>query len=729
MMRVPSARFWKWFGVCFYAALLLFLLWPVGSRRLTGGGSLEIYSSEGTLLRRFQSGDGSFAQRLAIGDYPPALVQSVLAAEDRRFFFHAGCDPLAIVRAAWQNLRARRIVSGGSTITQQMVRIAYAHELPRSGLLRKCAEIPLALRLELHFSKKSILEAYLNRVPLSENSSGFASASLRVLGRDPRLLSTEDCIALVVLTRQNSVDRDHFIRRFTELARRTGASASGAESMYQLVAGNSGIRSASSGIPADHYEQWVRSLDPSLDGRFNAALSSELTAKINAVVKTELAYVSRYDAGNAAVVVLRNPRHEGERLRLVSMVGSKDFSGGIDGQVNGAVSLRVAGSTLKPLIYALAMDRKNYTPHTLLDDRDVTIPVDRGETYRPRNYDLSFWGPMTLREALAASRNVPAVVTACEVGIPALLDYLRDAGFSHLQESPDFYGPGLALGTGGATLLQLARAYSGFACGGVVYPLYVGSSADGSELILGDEKELMSERTAWKITHILADREARRRSFGGRNFLDFPFDVAAKTGTSKDYRDSWTVGYTPEYTVAVWVGNFSGTPMKEVSGGWGAGRIFHQVMRTLADQGSPQFRYPADFMKVRLCRRTGLRAADGCPSYIEICDAGEQISVCRGSHAAGDRTAGSSDGSPVIVSPVSGESFILDPLSPQRRQTVPLSIRYGGVSGVYTYCIDASAPRKLDTDVEAAIPASRGEHTLELRRNGSECRRVVFTVE
>jgi len=262
----------------------------------------------------------------------------------------------------------------------------------------------------------------------------------------------------------------------------------------------------------------------------------------------------------------------------------------------------------------------------------------------------------------------------------------------------------------------------------VLHPLYIGKSSDGI-LSIGDEKTLMSGRTAWKITHILADREARRRSFGGRNFLDFPFDVAAKTGTSKDYRDSWTAGFTPEYTVAVWVGNFSGKPMQEVSGGWGAGRIFHQVMRILAADTKPSFNYPRDFEHLRLCRKTGLIAAAGCPSYIELVEPGEQIALCTGGHGSGEHADVSEDGSPLVISPVSGESYILDPLSPTERQTVPVSIRYAGKAGIYAYSIDNAPFVKLNGNLDRNLHLARGEHSLSILREGMECRRVVFTVE
>jgi penicillin-binding protein 1C len=720
-------------GVFFSAVVLLFFALPIPDYRIKGSSSLIIYSAERSMLRHFQTDDGGYSQWRSISEFPSYLVDAAVSAEDRRFYFHPGVDPLSVMRAVKQNALSHGVVSGGSTITQQLARIAYRDIMPENRFLRKLVEIPFAMRLELHCSKREILESYLNRIPLRNNNTGFGSASARLFGRDLRFLTREESVALVVLLRGTQVSKNGFLKRYRALWKKLYPEAEcDTDSVVRsLFYGESRI-AFESDTRTQHFENWIRNIDPSLAGDFYTSISENINTQIHAILNTELAFIEQFGAENGAVVVMRLPHDGNPRLELVAMVGSKNFYGDFDGQVNGAVSIRSAGSSLKPLVYALAMDKKGYKPYTILNDIDTSIATDNGETYHPRNNDLLFWGPMTLREALATSRNVPAVATVCDVGVSNFYNLLIRAGFYHLDQSPDYYGPGIILGSGGASLMQLTRAYSAIANKGVLLPIFIGQDSHGHPLEYGKKDRLFSEINSWKITSILSDREVRRRAFGGRNFLDFPFDVAAKTGTSKDYRDSWTIGYSSEYVVGVWIGNFSGRPMREISGGWGAGRVFHQVMRLLTNRGKPRFIYPDDFSFVRLCRKSGKLARSDCPSYTEIVDsADKQFDRCALSHHGGsdDGYAVVKNDSPVVISPVNGETYILDPTISLKHQMIPVRIINGTGDTQYSYCVDNGNQKRITARVEETLQLARGEHSMKLLKNGKEVQSILFTVE
>lgn len=433
---------------------------------------------------------------------------------------------------------------------------------------------------------------------------------------------------------------------------------------------------------------------------------------------------------NGAVIILKRDTGQ-EVLQLTAMVGSSNFYDDAAGQVNGAVSIRNAGSSLKPLLYALAIDQYNYRPNTILEDRDITLPTGSGETYRPRNYDLSYWGSLTLREALGASRNIPAIAMVQKIGIPNFYRFLKKAGFGHIKEGPSHFGPGIALGTAGASLLELTVAYGAFINGGYKLPLLIGSKSNGRGIIIGSRDRIISEETSLKITHILADRDIRRRSTGSRNFLDFPFDVAVKTGTSKDYRDAWTIGYLPEYVVGVWVGNFSGRVMKRVSGAWGSGRVFQQVIRLLAGRDRPRFQYPGEFREVTVCRITGKIAREGCPTCMELINRNSPISaVCDGSH--GEETTGyNPNREPLVVSPVHGETYIIDPLRGRAGQQVPLKISFAPGSEAqsrYYFSVNNSKREHLRGSFERLLSLKRGDHEVVIYRDGGIFQCVVFSV-
>jgi len=349
-----------------------------------------------------------------------------------------------------------------------------------------------------------------------------------------------------------------------------------------------------------------------------ATLDYSIQKKIEHLVKFHIKSLETKGISNAAVVVLDN-----KTGNILSMVGSKDFfDSQHDGQVNGAVSLRQPGSTLKPFTYALALE-KGMTAATILEDTEIQFITPEG-IYRPQNYDRKYHGPIRIRSALACSYNVPAVSVLQTIGPDMLYRRLRRLHFESLKKSPSFYGIGLTLGNGEVTLLELVRAYSALARGGVFLEgksILMLFDNDGNQVMPRTEPKpyrVFSPHVTYIITHILADRDARIPSFGYNSPLNLPFPCASKTGTSKDFRDNWTVGYSPKYTVGVWVGNFDGKPMHNVSGITGCGPLFRDIMLLLGEKDSrKEFEKPEKLIRLNICPLSGKLSTDPCPGYME----------------------------------------------------------------------------------------------------------------
>ncbi len=704
---------------------------------LLRSGSCTLVSQEGMVLHVFRDrASGSFQEWIAIDELPAYFIHAVLMAEDKRFYHHPGIDPIAFVRAIWQNISSLKLISGASTITQQLVRIAYAGRLPKNSFLRKIFEWIHALKLELHYSKRKILEAYINLVPFPNNCAGVAMASRRLFNHDARHLTPDESCALAVLIRRTSMPQDAFVRRYEGLRVKlaeAGIIASDKKESEQMKLFSASLfdsmrRSAGrKDIPlpenqfnrggiAPHFVAFFREKFPDAKGKIVTTLSANMNKTIHEIVKNELESIKKYGGTNGAVLVMEVPENDGPLL-LRAMVGSADYYDELDGQVNGALSIRSAGSTLKPFIYALAIDLFDYRPWTLLSDSPVGFETDvEGEIFQPQNYDLRFWGSMTLRDALATSRNIPAVWLMRKIGEEKFYAFLESAGFDHLRKGPHHHGPGMALGSAGASLLQLVMAYGALASKGEMRPLCAGKLYDGAELLCGTRKKLFSEKSAYYITHILADREARRRAFGKRNFQDFPFEVASKTGTSSDYRDAWIIGYTEKYVVGVWVGNFSGKKMQGVSGGWGGGRIFHQVMRMLAHGSSPRFHYPASWTTKSVCRLTGKLAGAHCRTSVELVSDNDRLEkLCDVCPLPLSNMTRFGIAKPEIISPADGQVFLLDPHISSSVQQVPIIIHCPpGNAARWSFTINEGVRKSLSSDISMPVALGPGNHTIRL---------------
>jgi len=368
---------------------------------------------------------------------------------------------------------------------------------------------------------------------------------------------------------------------------------------------------------APHFVEMVlASLDRPRPARVETTIDAELQSTVAGIISSHRAMLTRHGAANVAVVVLDNRRGE-----WVAWEGSGDYADGTrGGQANGPVVPRQPGSALKPFTYALAFE-EGFTPASVLPDVPSHFATaEAGVLYSPRNYDGRYRGPLLARRALAGSENVPAVTLASHLGVPRLLRFLGRAGFSTFERNASVYGLGVTLGNAEVRLDELVAAYAAFARGGQwLAPTWLRASTDAPDR----ERTLVSPRAAFWITDILSDPEAREYIFGRGGHLEFPFPVAVKTGTSQAYHDNWTIGYTREVTVGVWVGNFDGTPLHDSTGVTGAAPIFHAVMlaasaRIAAEGWAVDERTivarPDRLVEHQVCALSGMVANESCPS-------------------------------------------------------------------------------------------------------------------
>ena len=582
-----------------------------------GAPGLVLLDRASLPLRSTRAGDGSLRRRVALADMDPDVIAAFLAVEDRRFYSHAGVDPRAIARAAVANFRARRIVSGGSTITMQLARMLHPTGRTWPG---KTAQALWAMRLERHLPKQDILEQYLNRVPLGQGAVGVEAAAALYFGAHATELSLGQAALLAGLAREpsttNPLVSPHRAAARREVALELLATAGYAAPTAVARARTEPLlaRGAGGAFLAPHFTtrvaRWAEGAGATA-GAIRTSLDLPLQLALEAEVRHTVETLADRGVSQAAAVVLDNATGE-----VLAWVGSPDFWADTAGQVDMVASPRQPGSALKPFLYALAFDR-GYTPASVLPDIARVYQTSTGP-YHPRNYDRRFHGPVRAREALASSYNVPAVDLASQVGVGSFLHVLRGAGFSSLGRGAEYYGLGLALGNGDVTLLELANAYRALANGGVWRPWRWQAGAPGEPAEPG--RRFASARAAALVLDILDDPVARIPGFGVESPLDFPFPVAAKTGTSRHFTDNWAVAAAGGFTVAVWAGNFSGRPMDGVSGVSGAGPLLHRAVLVTATRHAPGVLptpAAAGAVPVAVCRLSGLRATARCPSAVE----------------------------------------------------------------------------------------------------------------
>jgi len=582
--------------------------------------SVTLEDRNGQVLRTTRSTEGSRGGWIPLAELDPKILQAFLAVEDHRFYVHHGVDIRGLARAFRDNVRAGHVVSGGSTLTMQLARLLRG--TPRT-LPGKVSQMLWAWRLDAHLDKATILEQYLNRVPLGQGTAGVAAAAALYFDANAQQVSLGQAALLAALAHAPSHDnplvspqrararRAIALDRMVALGYATRGDAGRAAQEPLLAVTRPGP------FLAPHFTsrvlQWAEDSAVAPVGEWRTTLDLGLQTELEAETRHTVDVLKDRLVAHAAVVVIDNQHGD-----ILAWVGSPDFFADTAGQVDMVISPRQPGSALKPFLYGLAFDR-GVTAATVLPDLPKTYQTTLGP-YRPKNYDRRFHGPVRAREALGSSYNVPAVELADRIGAGSLLRTLRTAGFTSLAHGAEYYGLGLSLGNGDVTLLELANGYRGIANGGMWRPVRWRVPSEAREPIPAGARQFMSRGAAALVVDILSDAIARIPSFGTETPLDFPFRAAAKTGTSRHFTDNWAVATTANFTVAVWVGNFNGRPMQGVGGITGAGPLLHRAVLLTARRYPPgALAEPAaaGLVAARVCRLSGLLATPDCPGMDE----------------------------------------------------------------------------------------------------------------
>jgi penicillin-binding protein 1C len=565
--------------------------------------SIALTDRNGIPLRETRVAE-RFSHELALEEVPPHVIAAVLAAEDKRFFSHHGIDWLATGRALLAGVTHGRIVSGASTITQQLVKIS----TPRPRTWRaKLIESVTALRLEQSWLKEQILTAYLNRLDFGNLNIGLSAAADYYFGKPVSDLSDAEAAFLAGLPRNPRKLNPHASpesarrRQLTVLERMRANHQLDPARFDHAVAETLALRPPQRRFRAPHFVEMVlQQLPETPPAELRTTLDFPLNERVETIVRDRLAQLREQNVRNAAAVVIDNRTGD-----VIALVGSENYFSPGAGQVNGAWAQRSAGSALKPFTYLLALER-GATPATVVADVRTSFPAD-GSFYRPENYNRRCYGPVRYRTALASSLNIPAVKVLVAAGGPAALHArLREVGLTTLNRSPEVYGLGLTLGNCEARLLEMTNAYASLARLGEFRPWRVLPTSNVTA------HRYSRPELVWQIADILSDNSARTLAFGMNSALRFDYPVACKTGTSTDFRDNWTIAFTPEFSVGVWVGNFDGSPMREVSGVTGAGPILHAIFDYLhTTRGTTWYRTPGAIVERTVHPITGKLLADG----------------------------------------------------------------------------------------------------------------------
>jgi penicillin-binding protein 1C len=514
---------------------------------------------------------------IALEDISPATRNQLLSVEDRRFFEHAGVDWRALLGSMFSTLphlfdgkRPR----GASTLTMQLAGLldpSLAPKYARRSLIQKWRQIRAARTIEQSWSKRDILEAYFNLASFRGESIGIQAASRTLFGISPSALNQPQSRILIALL-QNPMANPQRIATRACAQLNSSASANSCAELRTLA-----LESLSRGaipIPQENIAPHLaQKLLNSPGVRVTSTLDADLQRYAIRSLREHLLGLDNRNVHDGAVVVLDNA--SGDVLAYVGSSGDLSQAGLVDG----ASALRQAGSTLKPFLYGLAIAERRLTAASIINDSPLQIDTQRG-LYVPQNYDHDFKGPVSARTALASSLNVPAVHTLDIVGVDHFVHALRTYGFTSLTEDGNHYGLSLALGGADVRLIELANAYRMLANGGVWLPY---GFLSGDRRSVG--RRVLSREAAFVIGDILSDRGARALTFGLENPLATRAWTAVKTGTSKDMRDNWCIGFSDQYTVGVWVGNFGGGSMRDVSGISGAAPVWRDLMDFLHKNG------------------------------------------------------------------------------------------------------------------------------------------------
>lgn len=703
--------------------------------------SAILTDENGAPLRRFLvGGELVVLHYVPLEEMPEHFVEATVAAEDKRFWKHHGIDYAALVRAVWDAARHGFAVSGASTITQQLVKLT-SEPRPRE-VSTKIVEMLLARKLEMLHDKRWILENYINRLPYGNLRTGCSAAAEGYFGKPVSDLTLAESALLAALPNKPSrfnpyrnfagakVRQEWILQRMREDGYIT------AEEQQRARTEKLRIEPGQSVFQAPHAVELLLATRPGAlrPGEIRTCLNLDLQQFAERTVGQHLHFLALHRATSpflhmAAVVI------ENETGKVRVLTGSRSYEGSRAGQINGAWIPRSPGSALKPFTYLLALEQ-GLPASTVLADIPAEFATPTG-LYRPVNYDRSYAGPVAMRLALGNSLNVPAVRLLQAIGGPGVLqEALQSCGLTTLNKAASDYGLGLTIGGAEVRLLELANAYACLARLGEWRPWRL---LDADEP--GESRRIFSPESCYILADMLSDPAARARSFGWNTAMEVPgLRVAAKTGTSSDYRDGWTLGFTPVYTVGVWIGNFDHSPLDHYSGVAGAGPVFQALMERLhAGSESRWYEQPQGVCEVKVDPRTGrqiaagqraarvarelaLRTAMPKPSRAEDFDATGRVRL-GGEYREWLQTAPVNWRREAVVeeeqaglvfevtSPVEGMVIFLDPDLPDGGRR--LRLRATGASVIWS-----SASLQIEGEIALLVPGSH-ELVAEDRRSGS----------
>ncbi|MBN1904414.1 MAG: transglycosylase domain-containing protein [Deltaproteobacteria bacterium] len=659
-------------------------------------------------------------------EIPEFIQQIFIIAEDKRFFHHSGIDRLARFNAAWQNLRAMGGVRGASTITEQVIKMI--HPRPRTIWSRWLEGIEAEV-LERGFSKAEILEFYLNEVPYASNRRGIVQAARYYFDRDIDTLSRKEMLALAALVRAPSrfdMRRDPGninapVKRVALLAIKNGIlnEKEAAETIKEE------IRIKDTGLPveAGHFVGFILDNPDNLNyvkkGELITTLDSSIQKTAKTILDNHMATLSDKGVKNGAVLVVDNRTRE-INAWVVNGTRSADVQAS---WIDAVTAPRQPGSTLKPFVYALALE-KGWSPATIIDDSPLSEAVGNG-LHVYNNYSRIHYGNLPLRQCLGNSLNIPALKTLMFTGVKSFLLCLKDIGMQSLEKQPDFYGDGLVLGNGEITLFELVQAYATLASQGLFMPLKMISDEIPET---GGRVRVFSPEAASLIGNILSDSNARRLEFGSGGVLNFPVQTAVKTGTSNDYRDAWAVGYTDDYTVGVWMGNLDRAAMNKITGAKGPAIVLRSVFAELNrnKETRPLYLSPK-LVQADVCRDTDLMDDGNCLTVSEWFIPGSTPDKTSTSEAPKEEIV-------AMIQPSPGLLLAMDPRIPDDHEAFLFSLSGVRNRSKVEWYVDNNLTAVTETG-DYLWPMSRGGHTVLARviaaddKIKSETQPVTFLVK
>lgn len=594
-------RLLKFFFVSLLLLLTIFIclnaLFPL---KVQISYSTIINDNQGNIIHAYLNNEHKWRMKTELKEVSPQLIKAILFKEDKHFYYHPGIDPFALLRALINNVRYGRKTSGASTITMQVARLL--HHSPRT-YFNKAFEMFLALQLEINYTKDEIFQFYLSLIPFGGNIEGVKAASLLYYGRIPALLSLSQSVTLAIIPNRptslkpgkNNLVLSEEKRRW--LIRMGSSHVFSKEEISRAIAEPLAIQRREAPAEAPQFSRLLVSKNPQ-SPVLQSTLKREFQKKAESVAYNYLQRIKSKNINNVSAIIIENSTR-----KVLAYVGSADFADVAHaGEVDGVMAMRSPGSTLKPLVYALAIDKGLVTPKSMIND----VPVNYSG-YKPENFNNKFNGKVPVEKALAYSLNVPAVKMMYEVGASLFSEKLKQAGFSFFVNPKQKTGLSVILGGCGVNLIELAGLYACFANGGQYRPLQM-----LVEDTVKNTLEIFSEEAAFLVSQILTLPERPDLPNNYESSRNLP-KIAWKTGTSYGRRDAWSVGYNKKYTVAVWAGNFDGTGVPELTGADIATPLLFTIFSNIDYGNGINWFAPPKMLDFRLvCSTSGLPPGADC---------------------------------------------------------------------------------------------------------------------